>query len=309
MSELQVGKYFTTISTYVYKRENPYTTGPDSNAEILDAKILLPLPIQLYDRTSSAYSQQNLGVLGDILNESMVSGKVSAEFIESASLRALGTLASIGSRSLPPILSGLIDPAAVTTIAEQSSGLIANPNPVVKFTGPQLRSFNYTWYLAPKSEAESAAVNKIIKTLKAVSLPGKQGFSSTLLTIPKLIQMNFYPWDSEDSKANKWGWGQNSLIKMKRCHITNASVNYNPANVPAFFYDGNPVIIELSIELLEVEYFTEEDWLDLGYDRQLNVNPLLEGVGDLISSGLNTIGTNLLDIITPDFSLFTSEPE
>lgn len=287
-----LGKYYTTLNFYDYQRENPFQAGSEANEQISNASIVLPLPIQLYDRTSSAYSQQNLGVIGDLVNAfgSTEQDLMSQEFATSSFLRAVGGTSQLIDNFLSSkFLSGKIfrqanvtslpiDTSAITTTIEQAIGGIANPNPVVKFQGPQLRSFNYTWYLSPKSQAESVNLQKILRTLRKASLAGKSRSSASLLTIPKLVQMNFYPWDRGGESA-QWGWTDDSLIRMKRCHISNVSVNFNPANVPAFFWDHNPVIVEVSIELLEVEYLFEEDW-QINKDGSFGA----EGVGRFIDS-------------------------
>lgn len=294
-----LGKYHTSLQIFEYARENPFTAGPESTKEIANSIIKLPLPIQLYDRTSSAFSQQNMGVIGDLVNEGINSESATAgglRLLETALPASLSAIGSLGGQ-FGMRLANSIDTRAITTTIEQAFGYTPNPNPVVKFSGPQLRSFNFSWYLAPKNDKESQNIKNIIDKLKGCSLPAKTNGSVALLKMPKLVQVNFYPWDKK-SQGNKWGWNEDSIIKMKRCHISNVSVNYNPANVPAFFKTERPVIIELSIELLEVEYLFEEDWITswnstsvINNEKILNtIQNLQSGFNNLSASKVTSLG-------------------
>jgi hypothetical protein len=128
---------------------------------------------------------------------------------------------------------------------------------------------NLSWYFSPKNEQESNDLNLVIQTLKNASLPSYTsplgaGISG-ILKYPKIVQLNFYPWDLQSNSsipANRWGWTENSIIKMKRCFMSSVSVNYNPGTVPSFFADKktSPVVTELSIQFKEIEYLTAESW-------------------------------------------------
>jgi hypothetical protein len=288
------GKYYCSIRLFDYKRPKPF----ESAAEDAKKSINLPIPVQLLDVTASSFAQQDLGIVGDAFNLSMIS------MAESGALRALSNIAGLGvagfggyrksllgqvkdekisadlKNSLTKSIGRLdkigagaqllgsavnLDPAAISSAIQQQAGVIPNPNPSVKFAGPILRDASFTWYLNAKNEDESKRFNYIIKLLKSASLSRNEtdGISG-VLAFPKLAQINFYPWDNivgnDKTKPNKWGWSDNSIIRLKRCFITQVNVNYNPTNVPAFFYNDSPVVIELSIGLKEVEYMTANDW-------------------------------------------------
>lgn len=288
-----LGKYYTTLSLYEYHRENPFFDGSGANDLVTSEIINLPLPIQLYDRTSSSFSQQNMGVIGDLVNLDAVGGLAAAplRMLETLGPGAMGALTNVLSQrlggfgtlagNLTRVVGNNVDVSAISTAVQQLIGVTPNPNPVVKFNGPTLRNFNYTWYLAPKNTKESQNIKRIIEMLKGAGLPSRSLGSNALLGIPKLAQMNFYPWDNGGA-ADKWGWTSESLIKMKRCHISNVSANYNPANVPSFFYDNRPVIIELSIELQEVEYMFQEEWTDFGVPSEEADNELTSILGSIL---------------------------
>ena len=135
-----------------------------------------------------------------------------------------------------------------------------NPNETITFDGPSLRSFQLTWTFNPRNASESAGLTAFIKTVKAASLPTNVVSGSTaILGYPDLAQLNFYPWDS--SGNTQWGWGDNSIIKIKRCFMEGVSINYAPSNIPSFFSGTNqPVAIEVTISFKETEYMLSNDW-------------------------------------------------
>ena len=182
--------------------------------------------------------------------------------------KRLGRLNSIGNVGSFLAMATDFDPSAFSSAVQQTLGAVPNPNPSVRFSGPILREAGFTWYFNPKNQEESAKINTIIKKLKAASLPKNTSSGvSGILSYPKLAQINFYPWDSQGansavSEANKWGWTKKSIIRLKRCFISQVNINYNPANVPSFFYDNSPVVIEVTISMKEIEYLTSNEWSD-----------------------------------------------
>jgi hypothetical protein len=273
------GKYYCSLRLFDYKRPTPFETSFEKHTDIIN----LPLPIQLYDPTATAFSQQDMGLVGDILNNSgidnIAAGGLYRFFSNSPQLITSGIR-----RFTPDVVNRLVsaigqasgfDSRNITTAIEQSLGAIANPNPTVKFNGPILRDASFTWYLNAKNQAESLKFEEIIKKLKSASLPSRAIKGSVgILNYPKLAQVNFYPWDRiegtnfnndvQASTSNKWGWTDKSIIRLKRCFISNVNVNYNPANVPSFYYDNSPVVIEISIGLKEIEYMMAGEWSATG---------------------------------------------
>jgi hypothetical protein len=337
------GKYYCSIRLFDYKRPKPF----ESAAEPEKKSINLPIPVQLLDVTASSFAQQDLGIVGDAFNLSTISTiesgalralsgiaglgvagfggykkslltkrsdkNISDDLRDSLSTK-IGRLDKIGAGAQLLGSAVNLDPAAISSAIQQTLGVVPNPNPSVKFAGPILRDASFTWYLNAKNEEESKRFNYIIKLLKSASLSRNETAGiSGVLAFPKLAQINFYPWDNivgnDKTKPNKWGWSDNSIIRLKRCFITQVNVNYNPTNVPAFFYDDSPVVIELSIGLKEVEYMTANDWdadgLEFEKEYTLSaagsdvVEGLTSALSDAASAGYKAV-TNAAKSITND---------
>jgi hypothetical protein len=286
-------KYYSTISIYEYRRPRPFDNVIDKTL----STITLPLPTQLSDISASAFSNIDMGVVGDALNLFRGEGTDGNNFTDgldmtkidaiiksalntgvSGAYRAAVLAPEVVRNAITRILpagtikqniASMIPAQQISTAIEQSFGAVPNPNPAVKFHGPILRDMNLSWYFSPKNEQESNDLSLVIQTLKNASLPSydsRTGLSlSGILKYPKIVQLNFYPWDlhyNSSIPANRWGWTENSIIKMKRCFMSSVSVNYNPGTVPSFFADKktSPVVTELSIQFKEIEYLTAESW-------------------------------------------------
>lgn len=266
-----IGKYYTRLMIGPYVRTRPFEVGEWKP----NLSIFLPIPIELTDDTYVNFSETNLGTVGNLMNNDLATG-AGAILLNNAG-NILGGLASAGlaarfgaaGTAAAAIASRATDinNDTISSALQQQLGMAPNPNPSVQFTGPDLREFNFSWTLYPKTKEMSDAISKVIQKLKAAALPSKSFSNSTaILSYPDLCQINFYPWDSisAGSPANKnniWGWTDNSIIKIKRCFIKNIRVNYSEQGNPSFFAGTQlPTTYRLNITLQETEYMLSEDW-------------------------------------------------
>jgi hypothetical protein len=172
---------------------------------------------------------------------------------------------SFGGGKLAQAAQGAIDqvanPAQLTSAIQQSAGMAPNPNPSVTFTGPNLSEFNLSWTIYPKSASESEGLLEVIKFLKKSALPENTIYgSSAILNYPRMVQINYFPWDS--GGEGSWGWHtKNSIIKHKKCVMTRVDVSYTPGGAPGFFHETNgPVAATILISFQEIEYMLSQDW-------------------------------------------------
>ena len=291
---LDSAKYFCTLTLLEYDRPKPF----DPVSYKVQKVIRLPLPQELNDSTQVAFNNIDLKVVGDIANKDAVgigaeglrqAGTVLKSGIDAAAtgLQAVGAASGslaggLAGRISGEALSNAFDAEAIGSAIQQAMGVAPNPNPSVAFQGPVLREMNYTWNLMATNEQDSRAIRSIIKELKKRSLPranaGLQ--SAAILDYPSVCQMNFFPWDGKGS--GPYGWSENSIIKMKRCFMSSVNVNYTGGAAPAFFagWNNEPVTIQLSINMKEIEYFLSKDYGDSESNRGLfgGIGELLRGV-------------------------------
>lgn len=270
-----LGKYFTALRLYQYRRPDMFSTSDRYISNIL----YLPLPDGLVDATSADWQETQQGALatifmnaqGDGGTPSFSKGFKSAlgaasvgglpgQFAESVK-GLIGRAGPIG-EGAKAVLDNMFPADAINAFVQQSfyGGMAQNPNPTVIFKGPDLRSYNLSWTFTPRSATESENTKTIIRLLKQWSLPTPHfGNSMATLAYPGLAMVNFMPWDNLGKGED--GWTNDSIIRYKMSALKSVNVNYAPSNVPAFYADGsNPAIITLSISFQEVEYMVSKDW-------------------------------------------------
>lgn len=178
----------------------------------------------------------------------------------------------------------------LTTILQQNIGATSNPNPTKTFDGPTLRGdLTLSFELIPFNEKKAEEYHKLVRALKGYALPSvaNSSKSASILNYPHLFQVNLFPWDKETYHTSRWGWGDNSIIRMKRCFLTSVNVEYNSqSRIHAFFNSKNnqPVITYITLTFSEVEYFMADDWWPQAQGRN-NV-----GVADLVRSAKSIAG-------------------
>ena len=304
---IKAGVPFCSLRFGKYERPSPFV----SSNLAFDLIVALPLPNELQDQTGVDYSDQRLETVGDIINRGGLASTGAAALLRNsgaafeggvggtadAIARVAGPVGGALATAMGNIVQTLLPAEQITSAVQQAAGLAPNPNPSVMFDGPQLREFTYSWTFMPDSEAESIAIRKFIKNVKARVLPKVTQGQSPVLFYPHMVQMNFYPWDHDGTGANPWGWGAETIIKMKKCVVKSFNVNYTPVNVPAFFdqFDSegrrldptapHPVAISCTIQLKEIEYMLSNDWIKDGEEGEFA--PELDGfkvVGEIYTA-------------------------
>ena len=134
-------------------------------------------------------------------------------------------------------------PAAGSEI-QKAMGQIYNPHPSVFFKGLPMRQYSFLWKLVPIEKDDAANLKKMIDVIKKNILPDLAG---DFLTYPNLLQISV-----EGKGAGRYG-------VFKKMFVEAFSVNYTGEGTSAFFDDGAPVSIIMSMPLRESEMFTRGD--------------------------------------------------
>ena len=238
----EVPEFYTRMSLRKYERPKPGSTL----APTFRTYIRLPIPQQLIDSFNMSVSGNNMDLLGN--------------FQESAQMQAAGiTLAdkfnaeTQGSTAAGSIMSMVGMVAALTPgisdsnlarFSQSQLGVVRNPHLTTIFEGVALKTYQFTWKLSPKSESEARMMNSMIDYIKAFMHPEiiEGGFA---LDYPYLATVEFV---TGSSSAN--------LPNVSDSFITGLSINSMGGGTPAFYRDGNPVIIEISMTFQEIDIKT-----------------------------------------------------
>lgn len=136
-------------------------------------------------------------------------------------------------------------------LAGQMLGGIPNPHPTVFFKGVELRQFQWNWKLVPKKKDDAEAIQKIITKLREYVIPSTKN-SGNFLEYPYLILPEIVSEKRDIDVELLYG-------KFKRCMATQFNINFSGEGTSAFFVDGRPVSINLSMVFMEVESYTNDN--------------------------------------------------
>jgi len=242
---------YIELQFYSYYRPNPMAEGTTEPG----VKIQFPMPQNFTQNYSIRLDQKDTGFYGDIVNQTqnagvglanaLKTGKMpsgeefinnTGDLLKNAGLRGMmmgvDVLDTVG-------ISGLAgaDSGSASGILTQFMGAVPNPHASVFFKGMDLRQWSWVWKFVPRSESESNTIKKILDLIKRLVLPQTDG---SLLKYPYMIQ----PKIIGDEKG-VMGTFNMTMVK-------NLMINFTPEGGSAFFVDGAPVAIELTMEFQEI---------------------------------------------------------
>jgi hypothetical protein len=263
-----LGEYYISFQFREYVRTSP----TDKALPIGKGDIALPLPKDLVEAHELSYNVgTELGVYGAIMDASVNSNNTISGAFTGAAAYAMDFGASeVGD--------------AFRTTLQQTLGAVANPNISTSFQAPRLRSHKFNWLFAPNNATESQAIKNIIRKFKAAALPTFAQDTTAILQFPLMCQVVLYPWAAKDIAKASGKDFDTYMYVFKTCMIDAVVVNYAP-ETPVFFGNKAPAFISLGISLLEIDYFTSDDFGGNGTSKK--------GVETLINAG-----TKIIDNVT-----------
>ena len=131
----------------------------------------------------------------------------------------------------------------------RTQGAVTNPNMELLFNGPQLRPFNFTFKLSPRSKKEAENVRSIIRFFKQGMSPIRTQ-SNLFLKAPHTFQIQYLHKKEEHKFINK----------IKECALLSFVVNYTPEGNYATFTDGAMVSYEIQMQFTELEPIFNDDY-------------------------------------------------
>lgn len=245
----EISDYHCRLNLRKYSRPNP---NSDANVNI-ESSIRLPLPTNLTDSYNIDTNEEKLDLVGNFGRAGDIAAagidKLSQyknEFSNSGFTLDLVKKIAV---EVGAVVPGISD-TKLGIAARQSAGFVRNPHLTTIFEGVKLKQYTFNWKLAARSPEEARDLENIIQHIKTYMHPEllTYGFA---LEYPYIADMEFVTGDS-------------SLIlpNVKRSFITRLDVNSMGSGVPAFFRDGRPVTVELTIGFQEINIQTRGDFIN-----------------------------------------------
>ena len=135
-------------------------------------------------------------------------------------------------------------------VLTRTTGKVMNPNLELLFSGPALRSFNYTFRFTPREQKESLMVRRIIKFFKKSMAPILSKDGGLFLESPHVFKLKY---------IHKNGGQHPFLNKIKPCALQNFSVQYAPDGSYMTYKDGSMTAYNISLTFGEINPIYDKD--------------------------------------------------
>lgn len=226
-------------------------------------QILLPMPQGISDENSVDWGDDSLNPLAAVA----VGGAQQA--IEGDPMKALGDITSaigkvatggngqdlVKSYFAAKAVNSFNANVSAESLLTRTSGQVLNPNMELLFKGVQLRSFNFTFNMAPREQREAIEVKNIIRTFKkSMAARNSSGAGAGLfISSPNIFQLQYRSGNSKHPFLNTF----------KPCALRSMNVDYNASGVYATYEDATPVHMKLTLSFQELNPVYLSDYNDL----------------------------------------------
>jgi len=216
--------------------------------------VILPMQPNLSESNAVSYEDSSADFL-QLLGGKAAMGAIGAfgqdNFIESLKQTAANTMSSLkglasDNATRKYITAYFAGQAVGTNLVARSTGMVVNPNMTVLFSGPTLRSFQFSFPMTPRSSEEAVNIRKIIRAFKRNSLPQRSESSAFLMT-PRIFLLKYIFSSNSTTEAT-----HPFLNKFKPCMLTNFNVNYTPDNSYMTLRDGSMTRYTIDLTFKEV---------------------------------------------------------
>jgi len=244
------------------KQDNSIYSEMPTHTSVTSA-IALYMPPGVTVSYKNDYEVKETNFSGDIANMvgNVSSATSMADKLDAVTTGAVGGAAAFGKNVVGEALDafGL---GNATEVVSKALGVAVNPREEQFYTGPQFRSFSYTFDFWPRSQQELDAAHNIISLFKYHSAPGMESKSAgRMFIVPSEFEIHYMhvSKDSDTAVENTY------MNKISKCVCTSVDVNYGPeGEFKAFSTNGAPIHYKLSLGFTETEFITKNNIYNKG---------------------------------------------
>lgn len=162
-------------------------------------------------------------------------------------------------RATGSLLNGLKDDDIISYFAGQAvganiftrgTGQVLNPNLELLFSGPNLRTFNYSYRFTPRNSREADVVKQIIRKFKKHMAP-KRAEPNLFLKTPDVFRLKYIYANGDQHPF---------LNNIKVCALTGFSVDYTPDNSYMTYGDGSMTSYQVNMQFNELDPIYQNDY-------------------------------------------------
>ena len=240
--------------------------GSDTEAWPVTDGIILPIPQDIKDSNGVTWGEDKLNdYSAAIFNaaNSLVDAKSVTDWpeaIKNSFVDDSGKMSERGSKVMDYVKTVATIAGAnafganvsIKGILGRTTGQVINQNVEMMFSGVQVRSFNFAFPLAPRSETEAAEVKDIIRLLKTKSAAKYTKDNVGFLNSPDVFRISYMQGGDKHPFLNSF----------KHCALTTMSVNYTASGTYATYPGGEPVHMVLNLTFKELNPIYAEDYAE-----------------------------------------------
>lgn len=228
--------------------------------------IILPVPQNVSDNISVTWGEDSLnpieaglfGAIGTASNEGIQKGFEAAL----AKLKSVKNISETDQKALQSYVSARAVNQLGTNVSasgfiSRTTGQVLNSNLELLFQGINLRTFQFTFDLAPRSRAEAEEIKGMIRVFKQ-TMSAKSGGAGVgentnvglFISAPSVYQLTYKTGPRKHQFLNTF----------KPCALTDIAVNYTASGTYATYEDGAPVHMQMSLVFKELNPVYAEDY-------------------------------------------------
>ena len=197
--------------------------------------VILPIPGGIQDQQQVSWSQDNMDAAAMALAGAALAGitEGGGGFVDSVgdSIKAISQGSDEVKKGLAASIAG--SASGASKLLTRTTGAIMNPNMDLLFNGPSLRTFNFSFILAPRDKIEAMTVIKIIRFFKQGMSPIRSK-SRLFLRSPHTFRLAYKHKAGTKDKQKDHPF----LNKFKECALNGFGVNYTPNGNYSTYEDG-----------------------------------------------------------------------
>jgi len=263
---LSIGAGSTDVSSYIRTTgtDKNQTTSGKSLAQQAENIIQLPMIGGLSESTSVSWNSDTLSeiqlIAGNIAYSSITGGGNPLEAVLDALKKVVSTAQEglMDDKTKEALMAYFAGQAAsAPNFSQRATGKKINNNMELLFNGPQLRTFNFSFKLRPRTESESILCRNIIKSLKRDSAP-KTSTTNLFLETPNIFLLE-YIYQAQDGVTPSYT--QHPFLNLiKPCALKSINVNYTPdGSYMTYETNGSMIGYDLNLTFQEIEPIYRSD--------------------------------------------------
>ena len=225
--------------------------------------VVLPIPGGIQDSQAVSWSKDNMDAtqiaLANIALTAITEGMGAGA---DAFTQNVGNVTNAGGdvgKAVATKIAGMA--AGAGSLMTRTTGAVMNPNMELLFNSPSLRSFSFSFQLAPRDKKEAESVVKIIRFFKQGMAPIRSK-SRLFLRSPHTFRLAYKHkgLDPRGGKTNSSATDHPFLNKFKECALNSFGVNYTPQGQYSTYEDGVMTSYQMSMGFQELTPVYNDDY-------------------------------------------------